>query len=381
MANCSQVNNTTIKGTSAFIYDGTPLPCTDIKTCDDLNTVLAKLDTVVCNVTASVDILKEEVTNITEDVMIIGEDIIRINNQLNICCPTTTTTTTLFDCNFTGTADELNCNFIGTANQVPGPTTTTTSSSSTSSTTTTTTTLSCQLAGNGVITVPPTSTTTTSSSSSTSSTTTTSTSSTTTTTTTNPCPNCTPSLPIAIGTQEWTNCNLNVATYRNGDTIPQVTDPTAWSNLTTGAWCYMNNDPANEAIYGKLYNWFAVNDPRGLAPTGYHVPSDTEWTTLINYLGGLTVAGGAMKETGVCHFIAPNNDATNSSGFTGLPGGYRYHDTGGFNNLGYFGFFWSSLQSDVTSYAWGRYITNDNDNAIRNDWDKGYGFSIRLIKD
>jgi hypothetical protein len=112
MANCSQINNTTIIGTSAFIYDGTQLPCTDIKTCDDLNKILAKLDTVVCNVTASVDILKEEVTNITEDVMIIGEDIIRINNQLNICCPTTTTTTTLFDCNFTGIA-----------NQVPNPTT------------------------------------------------------------------------------------------------------------------------------------------------------------------------------------------------------------------------------------------------------------------
>jgi len=112
MANCSQINNTTIIGTSAFIYDGTQLPCTDIKTCDDLNKILAKLDTVVCNITASVDILKEEVTNITEDVMIIGEDIIRINNQLNICCPTTTTTTTLFDCNFTGIA-----------NQVPNPTT------------------------------------------------------------------------------------------------------------------------------------------------------------------------------------------------------------------------------------------------------------------
>jgi hypothetical protein len=121
MANCSQINNTTIIGTSAFIYDGTQLPCTDIKTCDDLNTILAKLDAVVCNVTASVDILIEEVTNITEDVMIIGEDIINIDNQLNLCCPictfsgtadqlpdpTTTTTTTLLNCLFTGVANQL----------------------------------------------------------------------------------------------------------------------------------------------------------------------------------------------------------------------------------------------------------------------------------
>jgi hypothetical protein len=171
MANCSQINNTTITGTSAFIYDGTPLPCTDIKTCDDLNTILAKLDAVVCNVTASVDILIEEVTNITEDVMIIGEDIINIDNQLNLCCPictfsgtatelpptttttssssststtstsssTTTTTTTVLYCEFTGTADQLpdvtttttttvalDCEFTGTADEVTTTTTTST---------------------------------------------------------------------------------------------------------------------------------------------------------------------------------------------------------------------------------------------------------------
>lgn len=207
MANCSQINNTTIKGTSAFIYDGTQLPCTDIKTCDDLNTVLAKLDAVVCNVTASIDTLTEEVTNITEDVMMITEDIININNQLNICCPTTTTTTTLFDCNFTGTADELNCNFTGTATQLPDPTTTTTSSSSTSTsstTTSTTTILNCALIGNGVITVPPI---------------------TTTTTTTNPLP---PGVSPYVVTQGYTssalacqNYNLNGGTT-GGQGTPQV---------------------------------------------------------------------------------------------------------------------------------------------------------------
>jgi hypothetical protein len=129
MANCSQINNTTIKGTSAVTYDSTPLPCTDVTTCDGLNDILSKFDAVICDVKASVDILTEEIIDITEDIMIITEDIININNQLEICCP---------NCNFSGTANQiLNCNFTGTANQLPDPTTTTTSSSSTTTTTTT----------------------------------------------------------------------------------------------------------------------------------------------------------------------------------------------------------------------------------------------------
>ena len=103
---------------------------------------------------------------------------------------------------------------------------------------------------------------------------------------------------VIIGTQTWTQTNLNVSHYRNGDIIPQVTDPTAWANLTTGPWCYYNNDPANGAIYGKLYNWYAVNDPRGLAPIDYHIPTDAEWTIIIDYFGGENIAGGKMKSTG-----------------------------------------------------------------------------------
>ena len=119
MANCSQINNTTIIGTSAFIYDGTQLPCTDVNTCDDLNTILTKFDNVICSAIASVAILTEEITNLTEDVMIITEDVLNINTQLNICCPTTTTTTTTLNCNFTGTANELlECTFTGQANQI-----------------------------------------------------------------------------------------------------------------------------------------------------------------------------------------------------------------------------------------------------------------------
>ena len=114
--------------------------------------------------------------------------------------------------------------------------------------------------------------------------------------------NCIPT--IQICNQIWMQKNLAVDHYRNGDPIPQVTDPTEWASLTTGAWCYYNNDPANGSIYGKLYNWFAVNDPRGLAPTGWHIPTDdrdiptsSEWQLLSDCLGGNEIAGGKMKST------------------------------------------------------------------------------------
>lgn len=171
MSNCPQINNTTIIGTSAVTYDSTPLPCTNVTTCDGLNDILSKFDAVICDVKASVDILTEEIIDITEDIMIITEDIININSQLEICCP---------NCNFSGTANQiLNCNFTGTANQLPDPTTTTTTSSSSTSTTTSTTAVPTT-----TTTSSSSSTTTTTSSSTSTSTSTTSTSSTTTTTTT-----------------------------------------------------------------------------------------------------------------------------------------------------------------------------------------------------
>jgi len=191
-----------------------------------------------------------------------------------------------------------------------------------------------------------------------------------------------------IGTQVWTNINLDVTIYRDGTPIPQVSDPTAWANLTTGAWCYYNNDPANEAIYGKLYNWYAVagihdNDPNTtnkiLAPLGWHVPSDSEWTTLTTSLGGLTVAGGKMKSTGTSLWLSPNTGATNSSGFTGLPIGLR-STNGTFNFIGGFGYWWSSSES-TSSFAWVSFLTNENGSAYRNIGGKGGGFSVRLIKD
>jgi uncharacterized protein (TIGR02145 family) len=193
---------------------------------------------------------------------------------------------------------------------------------------------------------------------------------------------------ITIGTQTWTTKNLDVATYSDGTVIPQVTDPTAWASLTTGAWCYYNNDSGTGTTYGKLYNWYAVagihdNDPntpnKKLAPTGYHVPSDAEWSTLTTFLGGENVAGGKMKETGTAHWNSPNTDATNSSGFTGLPGGYRSLN-GTFNDIGTNGDWWSSSEDGAT-YAWYRNLYYSNGDAYRSYSDKKDGFSVRCLRD
>ncbi len=183
---------------------------------------------------------------------------------------------------------------------------------------------------------------------------------------------------VTICSQVWMIKNLDVTTYRNGDAIPQVTDATAWANLTTGAWCYYNNDAANGPIYGKLYNWYAVNDVRGLAPSGYHVPSDAEWTTLETCLGGSSVAGGAMKEVGIAHWLTPNTGATNSSGFTGLPGGFR-DGSGTFGVISRIAFWWSS--TGVQSTAWYRFIDCNNSNFYSANISKNSGFSVRCVKD
>ncbi len=187
---------------------------------------------------------------------------------------------------------------------------------------------------------------------------------------------------VTICNQVWMSKNLEVSKYRNGDDIPQVTDAATWVSLTTGAWCYYNNDPATGAIYGKLYNWFAVNDPRGLAPAGWHVASDLEWTTLTECLGGSSVAGGKMKEIGTAHWMTPNADATNSSGFTALPAGLRGWDDGGlFNGLTNNTTWWSSTEASADR-AWDRGLTTYNGLIFRFDPDdKNVGFSVRCIKD
>ena len=180
---------------------------------------------------------------------------------------------------------------------------------------------------------------------------------------------------VLIGAQYWMEKNLEVTTYRNGDPIPYVTDATAWAALTTGAWCYYNNDPSN----GKLYNWYAVNDPRGLAPTGWHVPTDVEWTTLSTTLGGDAVAGGKMKVAGTTRWTAPNTGADNSSGFAGLPGGLR-GSLGTFASVGSSGDWWSSTE-DNTTLAWFRYLLYYNGSISRATNDKQAGYSVRCLRD
>ncbi len=191
---------------------------------------------------------------------------------------------------------------------------------------------------------------------------------------------------VTIGTQIWSSKNLDVDRYRNGDPIPQVTDQTQWANLTSGAWCYYNNDPAMGAIYGKLYNWHAVNDPRGLAPQGWHVPNDAEWNKLTKFIDPNSDttqccsnnAGTAMKSTSGWNSCSGGN-GTNSSGFSGLPGGYRRQD-GMFNGETSDVFWWSSSEYDIAT-ALDRYLFC-NYNYIRDhNSTKVRGFYIRLIKD
>ena len=193
---------------------------------------------------------------------------------------------------------------------------------------------------------------------------------------------------VTIGTQVWTSKNLEVTTYRDGTLIPQVTSPTEWANLTTGAWCYYNNDSANGTTYGKLYNWYAVvgihdNNPNTpnkiLAPTGWHVSTDEEWTTLINYLGRGGMAGGKMKATGTSLWNTPNAEATNSSGFTGLPGGCRTSN-GTFLNVGIDGYWWSSSETNSAN-AWNNSIYYSNGEARRYYNGKELGFSVRCLRD
>ena len=184
---------------------------------------------------------------------------------------------------------------------------------------------------------------------------------------------------VTICNQTWTKTNLNTSKYRNGDDIPQVTNASTWANLETGAWCYYAHTTSNGTTYGKLYNWFAVTDPRGLAPVGYHIPSDTEWTTLTTCLGGETVAGGKMKEIGTTHWTTPNTNATNNSGFTGLPGGYINYNAD-FKDIGIIGSWWSSSAA-LIPYAWPRYLFYDSVYVGKGSISKQEGFSVRCVRD
>jgi uncharacterized protein (TIGR02145 family) len=190
---------------------------------------------------------------------------------------------------------------------------------------------------------------------------------------------------IEIGTQEWMAENLRTTTYANGDPIPNVTDSAQWSNLTTGAWAHYSDDTQYEIPYGKLYNWYTAADPRNVCPTGWHVPTDAEWTVLTDYLGGLEVSGGKMKTTGTIEaatglWYSPNAGATNSSGFSGAPGGGRGYYSGGYASIGYYGLWWSSSEFG-TDFAWYRSLDCYVGGAISYSFNKRVGFSVRCLRD
>ena len=218
---------------------------------------------------------------------------------------------------------------------------------------------------------------------------------------------------VRIGEQGWTKHNLNVDKFRNGDIIPYAKTDDEWKaagNALKPAWCYCENKSENGIAYGKLYNWYAIKDSRGLAPVGYHIPSDSEWTVLANYLGGEEIAGNKMKSTTgwesyngkkpcnnckdwtdeyrddhTCNICKGSQkvdglisgNGTNSSGFAGLPGGFR-NANGLLLYFGISGNWWSSSE-DSTKFAWNRFLINSN--LLSSTYDKQVGMSVRCLRD
>lgn len=222
---------------------------------------------------------------------------------------------------------------------------------------------------------------------------------------------------VTIGKQVWTSKNLNVETYRNGDIIPQVQDQNAWANLTTGAWCYYDNDISNGTKYGKIYNWYAINDPRGLASKGYHIPTNAEWSVLVDFLGGKAVAGVRMKGTSgwnstvsggtkkcpncstwseeyrkkvPCNTCKDNRyvskpteinsgNGANFNGFSGLPAGAREYD-GTFYNINKGALWWSLSEHDASNaLMW--YLQYYKGTATNGFSSKSCGYYVRCIRD
>lgn len=189
---------------------------------------------------------------------------------------------------------------------------------------------------------------------------------------------------VRIGSQTWMAENLKVKKYKDGTAIPNITNTSSWAGLTTGAYCYFSNSSVNGSIYGGLYNFFAVVDNRGLCPTGWHVPSDSEWMILRDYLGGENIAGGKLKETGITHWQSPNSGADNSSGFTAFAGSWRGGDGAFYYYVGHAGWWWTSTTVS-TNDSWLYCIACDNSNLSRFSnnpyFHKNAGLSIRCIQD
>jgi len=185
---------------------------------------------------------------------------------------------------------------------------------------------------------------------------------------------------VKIGSQIWMSENLKTSHYRNGDSIPTVTDNTAWSVFTTGARCWYNNDSTTyENPYGNLYNWYAVVDNRNICPIGFHIPSNMEWSTLVDYLGGESIAGGKMKATGTIYWDSSNTGATNESGFTALGGGARIYNGSfaGFRGVTHF----RSTSEYATTFNWSSILYAHNSTEYRGYLAKNSGAFVRCLKD
>jgi len=201
---------------------------------------------------------------------------------------------------------------------------------------------------------------------------------------------------VKIGSQYWFKSNLKVSKYRNGESIPTGLNKSAWKRTTDGAYAVYEDEQKNDSLYGKLYNYYAVTDSRGLCPTGWHVPSDGEWNIMVKNLDPdadtacseceqSSIAGGALKSTATQPTLggwdSPNEGATNSSGFTALPGGLRLDDGGYFNTVASNGYWWSSSVSSGSN-AWSRDLSSYGYSGIlRYGYNRTYGFSVRCCRD
>ncbi len=183
---------------------------------------------------------------------------------------------------------------------------------------------------------------------------------------------------VTIGSQVWMAENLKTTKYNDGTKILNVTDDDEWENLSSAAYCWYDNDINNGNIYGALYNWYAVHTGK-LCPIGWHVPTDEEWTELIDYLGGENVAGGKLKETNTTHWKKPNTGATNETCFTALPSGVR-DSNGSFFKVVYYGHWWSATEYGANR-AWFRFISYYYSNVLRHVSHKNPGLSIRCVRD
>lgn len=185
---------------------------------------------------------------------------------------------------------------------------------------------------------------------------------------------------VTIGTQVWLVENLKTSKYANGEAIPNLTNLNDWASATSGAWSYYDNEAQFNSRYGKLYNWFAVNDARNVCPAGWHVPNDAEWQTLISIVGGENIAGNKLKEVSTAHWKPINDFATNSTGFTALPGGARSTSMGTVYPMNSLGMFWTKTQVDAND-AYGYYLFDGYQSITKANYQKQLGLSVRCIKD